>query len=238
MIAELDLAIVSRLRGTDVVPPAALTVTQENVLDATQTQPSVPYQFPVPVTMQIPDEWFAQAYLPAVNAWRLDLRYNPDLFRVGQFSRPVQRDDGSGTDSTVIETKPHALPFKATYEIGLRTRYQLQLVELIEAIQQRMPPMGFGSFLTVGLADGDIIVPFQQLRYIDLTDQSQRGERNFEARFTYEMDIWLDSGTWQQEKTVHTIMLDVFFPAPGQIPTGPTPQEKWLLDRTIEIPPP
>jgi len=158
----------------------------------------------VNATYSRPEEWVKSRIAPAINVNCFHGAFDPSRFSTDKLMAYVDESKVS------MYTKQYPIPYKFFYEIRFITTLGQHSISLSEQILRRLPPMGFGAFLTVQYGTSPIELPFELVddkdvfaRFGQTTDN-----REFEHMFRYTVNGWLDTYTAGEESVVANIVVN------------------------------
>lgn len=133
----------------------------------------------IPVQFGLVDEWLAQNPDVAVNVSRgVPI---PDTSRLIAQNR-LWEVTATGNKTRLVR------PYRLLYQVDIIAPDLERMNALVETILTRIPPLGFGSLVTVNGVD----CPLELVDQKDLTSYATTAKREFRFTLTYGVEVWLE----------------------------------------------
>jgi hypothetical protein len=157
----------------------------------------------IPVSYSRPEEWLVKRTKPSVNISTTMMKFDPTRFTTASIQAWL--DDTYET----VQIKPYYMPVIFFYEVRFIVSYGQHMMSLSDQILRKLPPFGFGTFVTIPYGDTNFTLPFELqtdkellARYGDTEDN-----REFEKVLQYKVEGWLDLSEVQLVSTVKSLAL-------------------------------
>lgn len=201
MIRDYDVAVVTKLGGLPTAAGSAYELTPAALTS------------PVPLVFGQADEWWLSFALPAVNITRLGIY--PDPNRLQANFRPAEL-----VGSVWQQQAVPSVPINLVYEIELAAGTQGEMLALVEHVLLALPPLGFGTSLSVY----GRMIGYRANGMVDRTDYLTKQGRMYRYAFTYVVEAWVGSTDTVDVPAIDALLIQVER-HPPQTPFVPTPPE-------------
>lgn len=148
-----------------------------------------------------------ETVLPRMNLHLVDMMYNPQ-YKTGVLNRTAMNNPGSL--GTISQYNPTAI--KMTFELGIFTRYEDDMYQIIEQIMPYFQPHFnttitelFGNEITF---ERDIRIVLQSLSIDEQLDGEKNSRRRLEWAIVFEVNGWLYPPVTDLKGEIRTIYLD------------------------------
>lgn len=149
-----------------------------------------------------------ETILPRINLHLVDMMYNP-TYKTGQLNRSAMSNPNSKT-GTISQYNP--TPIKMIFELGIFTRHQDDMFQIIEQIMPYFQPH-FNTTMTELFEneitfERDIRITFQSISIDEQIDGDKQSRRRLEWSIMFEVNGWLYPPAFDLSGEIRTIYLD------------------------------
>lgn len=149
-----------------------------------------------------------ETILPRIHFHMADMEYNP-VFKTSQHIREVR-----GNKETRASTRGNPVPVKYIFEVGIYTRYEDDMLQIVEQIVPYFQP-NFCCRIqelhdSATPIDRDVQITIQSISPSEEVDGDSMTRRRLEWTIIFELDGWMYPPTDTLKGEIRTIYLDFF----------------------------